>query len=323
MARFLAGAESQARHRDLARHFSAKPAWLDEGRKAPNARRAVELPFQQREAQQWTQAEATLFDCQFLFAKVAAGMVLDLDADYAALLREDLESSLTRHEALGLIHGAVRLSMHVVAQDPAQFASQMVGRLLAHHDKPEVARFVDEIAAAAHRPWLRALHPCLDPSGGALLRALASHSGDVFGVAVTPDGRRAVSASQDKTLKVWDLASGVLERTLEGHSGGVNGVAVTPEGRQAVSASWDHTLKVWDLASGSLERTLEGHSDAVAAVAITPDGRQAVSASGDRTLKVWDLASGSLERTLEGHSDVVNAVAITPAGRPAVSGGSF
>ncbi|MGO9270017.1 MAG: WD40 repeat domain-containing protein [Terriglobia bacterium] len=267
--------------------------------------------------------EPYLTDCQFMFAKVAAGMVLDLDADYAALLREDLESSLTRHEALGLIHGAVRLSMHVVAQDPAQFASQMVGRLLAHHDKPEVARFVDEIAAAAHRPWLRALHPCLDPSGGALLRALASHSGDVFGVAVTPDGRRAVSASQDKTLKVWDLASGVLERTLEGHSGGVNGVAVTPEGRQAVSASWDHTLKVWDLASGSLERTLEGHSDAVAAVAITPDGRQAVSASGDRTLKVWDLASGSLERTLEGHSDVVNAVAITPAGRPAVSGGSF
>ena len=79
-------------------------------------------------------------------------------------------------------------------------------------------------------------------------------------MAVTPDGRRAVSASEDKTLKVWDLESGRALRTLEGHSDWVNGVAVTPDGRRAVSASWDKTLKVWDLESGRALRTLEGHS---------------------------------------------------------------
>ena len=82
------------------------------------------------------------------------------------------------------------------------------------------------------------------------------------GVAVTPDGRRAVSASDDKTLKVWDLESGRELRTLDGHSADVTGVAVTPDGRRAVSASWDKTLKVWDLESGRELRTLEGHSDA-------------------------------------------------------------
>jgi WD40 repeat protein len=50
-------------------------------------------------------------------------------------------------------------------------------------------------------------------------------------VAVTPDGRRAVSASSDKTLKVWELESGRLLRTLEGHAGSVRAVAVTPDGR--------------------------------------------------------------------------------------------
>jgi hypothetical protein len=209
-AGFLAGAELQARHSDLARHFGAKPAWLDEGRKAPNARRAVELVFQQRGAQQCPDAEATLFDCQFLFAKVAAGMVLDLDADYEALLRDAPEISLPRREALGLIHGALRLSVHVVAQDPVQFASQMVGRLLVHRDKPGLAKFVDEITAAAPRPWFRPLHPCLDPPGGALVRTLEGHSHEVYGVAVTPDGKRAVSASWDKTLEVWDLETGLL-----------------------------------------------------------------------------------------------------------------
>ena len=64
---------------------------------------------------------------------------------------------------------------------------------------------------------------------------------------MTPDGRRAVSASEDNTLKVWDLESGRALRTLEGHSACVSGVAVTPDGKRAVSASEDKTLKVWDL----------------------------------------------------------------------------
>ena len=56
-----------------------------------------------------------------------------------------------------------------------------------------------------------------------------------------------VSASDDKTLKVWDLASGRALATLEGHADRVRACAVTPDGRRVVSASYDKTLKVWDL----------------------------------------------------------------------------
>ena len=62
-----------------------------------------------------------------------------------------------------------------------------------------------------------------------------------------PDGKRALSASGDKTLKMWDLQTGEALRTLEGHSGSVYAVAVTPDGKRAISASDDKTLKVWDL----------------------------------------------------------------------------
>ena len=118
----------------------------------------------------------------------------------------------------------------------------------------------------------------------------AVHDGGSFSFclrrAVTPDGKWAVSASFDKTLKVWNLETGRALHALGCHTHSVNGVAVTHGGKQAVSASGDHTLKVWDLKTGRAIRTLEGHSSCVRDVALTPDGKQAVSASWDRTLKV-------------------------------------
>ncbi len=141
----------------------------------------------------------------------------------------------------------------------------------------------------------------------------------IRGVAVTGDGRRAVSASYDKTLKVWDLESGEDLRTLEGHRSAVYAVALTEDGRRAVSGSFDDSLKVWDLESGEALRTLEGHRGTVHAVALTGDGRRAVSGSFDDSLKVWDLESSEALRTLEGHRSAVYAVALTRDGRRAVS----
>jgi WD40 repeat protein len=290
-------------HAELARYFLGRPV--------SDTRRMVELPFQQREAHQWKEAEATLLDARFLFAKVGAGMVLDLDADYRAMPE--------RSETLRLVRGALQLSMHVVAKDSTQFASQMIGRLLAYRNRLDLANFVDKIVAGAQEPWLRPMHAALHPPGTPLVRTLHGHSLQVSAAALTPDGRRAVSASWDKTLKLWDLASGRALRTLEGHSAYVLGVAVTSDGRLAISASADHTLKVWELETGSVLRTLRGHKDSVSGVTVTADGKVAVSASRDHTLRVWDLEGGDALRTLHGHSDSVVGVAVTGDGTRAVS----
>src|SRR5215468_9521678 len=143
---------------------------------------------------------------------------------------------------------------------------------------PCVLEFVGKLEQRAPCPWLRPLWPSLDTPGGPLLRTLEGHADWVNGVAVSGDGRLAVSASADKTLKVWEVESGRLLRTLEGHADEVNGVAVSGDGRLAVSASDDQTLKVWEVESGRLLRTLEGHADWVTGVAVSRDGRLAVSA---------------------------------------------
>ncbi len=151
------------------------------------------------------------------------------------------------------------------------------------------------------------------------LRILAGHTAEVYGVALSGHGRRAVSASWDKTLKVWAVASGRALRTLTGHADGVTAVAVTPDGQAAVSGSRDETLKVWEVASGRELHTLEGHTSWVNGVALSGDGRLAVSASMDNTLRVWDVESGRAQRILKGHSRPVNGVCLSENGRLAVS----
>jgi WD40 repeat protein len=123
--------------------------------------------------------------------------------------------------------------------------------------------------------------------GGPLLRTLSGHGSSVRAVAVTPDGRCAVSASHDDTLKVWDLASGAELRTLAGHGGGVTAVAVTPDGRCAVSASEDDTLKVWELASGEILATLAG--DHPMACVATVSNRLLVAGDTGGIVHVLDL----------------------------------
>jgi WD40 repeat protein len=236
----------------------------------------------------------------------------DLHLDYVRAQYED-------KEALDLIHGAIRLAANVIAKDPSQFASQMIGRLLPYRDVPAVERFAGQVAEGTRTAWLRLLHPGLHPPGTALVRTLVGHSGWVNAVAVSGDGRRAVSASADKTLKVWDVESGRELRTLEGHRDEVLGVAMSGDGRRAVSASIDHTLKVWDLETGRELCTLEGHTWRVNGVAVSGDGRRAISASDDNTLKVWDVERGCELRTLEIHSRGVSCVAVSADGRRAVS----
>jgi WD40 repeat protein len=127
------------------------------------------------------------------------------------------------------------------------------------------------------------------------------HSNWVNGVAVTPDGQRAVSASSDKTLKVWDLKTGRKLCTLKGHSASVDDVAVTADGQRAVSVSSDQTLKVWDLETRRALRTLEWHSGFLGVV-VTADGQRAVSratASSGKTLKVCDLKTGRAVATFD------------------------
>lgn len=149
--------------------------------------------------------------------------------------------------------------------------------------------------------------------------ALTGHEFGITSVAITPDGKRAISASRDHNLKLWDIQRGTQLHNLTGHKEWVSSVVITPDGQRAISGSADKTLKIWDLNQGKELYTLTGHTDTVLAVGITPDGEKLVSASADQTLKVWDVNQGKELYTLKGHSGWVTGLALTTDGERVIS----
>ena len=224
-------------------------------------------------------------------------------------------------QALKLIQSAIRLSAHVLVNNPAEIATQLYGRLLSS-DEPMIQKFLDQVMNIQVTPWFHPITRSFTSSGGPLICILQGHTWDVNAVTVTLDSRYAVSGSGDNTLRVWNLLTRACEMTLEGHTSWVTAVTVTPDGRYAISGSHDSTLKVWDLSTGVCKQTFEGHTEWIRAVAVTPDGRYVISGSDDTTLRVWDLATGTCVKTLRGHTGVIYANAVTPDGRYVISGSS-
>lgn len=141
-------------------------------------------------------------------------------------------------------------------------------------------------------------------------------------VAITANGRRALSSTADTLLRWWDLTTGQCLHTLDAGDGFAFSAAATPDGRHAVSVG-NEKVHWWDLNRGKLLAALPLDADVMTfAVAITPDGRRAVSAGTDRLVRLWDLRAGEAVRTLSGHEAHVNALAVTADGRHALSGGA-
>ena len=124
--------------------------------------------------------------------------------------------------------------------------------------------------------------------GSALRVTLQGHDNWVTSAAFSPDESRIVTASYDKTARVWDAKSGAALLTLQGHDNRVTSAAFIPDGSRIVTASWDSTARVWDAKGGATLLTLQGHDRVVTSAAFNPDGSRIVTASSDKTARVAD-----------------------------------
>jgi WD40 repeat protein len=170
-----------------------------------------------------------------------------------------------------------------------------------------------------------------DPDTGQQQAELSGHGGDVRAVAVSADGRRAVSRSdREETVLIWDLAKGrwvgspgqQLRHWVSRWvvtSSRTTSMAVSANGRRAVSGGFDGTVQVWDLDTGRQQAKLSGHDPWVTSVAVSADGRRAVSGGDDGTVRIWDLEEG-VEIALFTVDSKITELAVTPAFERVIAG---
>ena len=179
-----------------------------------------------------------------------------------------------------------------------------------------------------------------------------AHDKDINAIALSPLFPLFATASQDRTIKIYDLEKGEVQGILRGHKRGVWSVAFSPQGTPSLgssgidgnstspargyllSGSGDRTLKIWSLGDYSCLRTFEGHAGAVLKVLWLPRTQQGfrgeheaeetsrrrdqdrppqiASSAGDGLVKIWDALSGEVATTLDNHTDRVWALAVRP-----------
>jgi len=130
---------------------------------------------------------------------------------------------------------------------------------------------------------------------GRLQGVLDGHRQGITKMNALPGGKRLLTASIDRTLRLWDVKTGETVTVLthsEDRTGQVYAAAVSPDGRRALSAGRDGRLMEWDLATGAVLTTIPAHDKIIWAARFAPDGRFALTASADESTAVWHLETG-------------------------------
>ncbi|XP_044132436.1 NACHT domain- and WD repeat-containing protein 1-like [Bufo gargarizans] len=236
-----------------------------------------------------------IFNYEYLLHKAWAISVVEIQDDIKAAINPERPIL-----DLNLLSETLQLSMKVLQRDPCQLASQLKGRLhqidatdipVAPGD-PRKYPILPSLMSQCQQSSIATFIPsftCLLPPGGILYDTLAGHTDSITAVAEVQVDLRALTASRDGTLKVWDLTAGKPVFTLHGIGKNTDSITACMQNR-IIAVTQDHSFQIWDL---SCSKMVFADSDCLDAPILTSamDGQLLLAFfDGSHLVKVFDLA---------------------------------
>ena len=305
-------------------------------RKLEDARQELErkLALQSRNRLRWLVAVMAVF---LVVALGLSAFALDRqkEAETQSFIAADNAATATNAQGAAEQQSALAQTQAAIADRNAQQAQALAlaanSQLVLNSDDTDLALVLaleaNQLANQPSSDIQRALTAAAYAPGTRFL--MQGHTLPVTNIAISPDGKLALSSGGDETnpstkgeLILWDLTTGKAIRRFEGHQDKVLGVAFDPQGRTAISGDYNGVLILWDVATGKSIRRFHDPTDVITRVMFSPDGHTVVTAGGAtvRDIQVWDVATGEIVHRLTGHSAQIISIAYSPDGRYIASG---
>ncbi|KAJ8299190.1 hypothetical protein KUTeg_023250 [Tegillarca granosa] len=291
----------------VSRFVSAQPFYFepedspkDGSDRIYNLRKVNELPYQLLNSQQTNLYKTeTVCNFEWILAKLCGTSLQDLVEEYQIGLQVDVGD-----KDLKIISDTIQLSAKALNTDPRQLAAQLIGRLHKMiengmpktRDDPHRHPMLFNLFKQAHASSLPTLVPsvaCLTESGGILFDLLSGHTEPITAVGLTSEGMRAITASRDNTMKVWDIRSGKVVKTLENTGTNIQTIRLANGNAYAVTVE-NHIIRVWHIRHGECILRIDRFLDNPV-ICIANDGKFLVALfDGINLMRTWDIGQSEL-----------------------------